>query len=418
MKKLKKIFAVIVCLNLLLCSMFVNIANSAEVDVSKQQEEIAQNNAEIEQNKKEIEKLNGKLKDKKEEILSEKEELELLRQKIVLQNDNIVKTQEQIDIYNSQIDEKEKEIKVLEGEIAEQEEEIFDEIEAFKKRLIAMYISNNTDITQILVGTSDFVDILARVQVLESISKQDQKMIEELNAKLDGLKENRIALEDAKVDLQISLDNTKKKKAEFDEALDNLQADLADAEAILDKLTAEGNNIQWEIDVTRERNEDLEEGNKIIEQDIKRKQEAAAKSEAMKNLDPSQKYSGGALGWPVPSSYMVTSGFGPRWGRQHTGLDIAAPKGTPIVASETGIVLTCNVGGWGGGYGTYVVVSHNESLATLYGHMSAVNCSEGDLVMKGDVIGYVGSTGDSTGNHLHFEVRINGSRVDPTGYLG
>jgi murein DD-endopeptidase MepM/ murein hydrolase activator NlpD len=417
MKKLRKLFAVILCLNLLFCSLFTNIVNSAEVDVAKEQEQIAKNNAEIAANNKEIEKLNTKLGDKNKEILSEKEELEILQERIVLQNDIIVKTQEQIDIYNAQIKVKEKEIKVLEGQIAEQEKEIADEIEAFKKRLIAMYISNNTDITQILVGTSDFVDILARVQVLESISKQDKKMIEELNAKLDGLNKNRIALEDAKVVLQISLDNTKKKKAEFDEALENLMADVAEVQERMAALTAEQQNIQWLIGEAKDHIEEFEEENKKIEADIKKKQAAAAKSEAMKSLDPSQKYSGGALNWPLPSSYMITSGYGPRWGRTHTGIDVSASKGSPIVAAETGIVITCNVGGWGGGYGTYIVVSHNESLATLYGHMSAVNCSEGDLVMKGQTIGYVGSTGDSTGNHLHFEVRVNGARVDPMGYL-
>jgi murein DD-endopeptidase MepM/ murein hydrolase activator NlpD len=110
---------------------------------------------------------------------------------------------------------------------------------------------------------------------------------------------------------------------------------------------------------------------------------------------------------------VVTSGFGWRWGRMHEGIDIAAPSGTPIRAVAAGTVIYA---GWMGGYGNIVIVDHGNGLATAYAHQSAIYIGGGG-VSQGTVIGAVGSTGNSTGPHLHFEVRVNGSPVDPMGYL-
>ncbi|MGZ4386790.1 MAG: murein hydrolase activator EnvC family protein [Gaiellaceae bacterium] len=116
--------------------------------------------------------------------------------------------------------------------------------------------------------------------------------------------------------------------------------------------------------------------------------------------------------WPL--SGIITSGFGMRWGSLHPGLDIAAPIGTPIHAAASGTVIYA---GWESGYGNFVVIDHGGGIATAYGHQSAIAVSDGQSVTQGQVIGYVGSTGYSTGPHLHFEVRVNGTPVDPMGYL-
>jgi murein DD-endopeptidase MepM/ murein hydrolase activator NlpD len=120
----------------------------------------------------------------------------------------------------------------------------------------------------------------------------------------------------------------------------------------------------------------------------------------------------GGLAWPV--SGVITSGFGMRWGSLHPGIDIAAPIGTPIHAAASGTVIYA---GWEGGYGNFTMIDHGGGLVTCYGHQSAIAVSSGQSVSQGQVIGYVGSTGFSTGPHLHFEVRVNGSPVDPMGYL-
>ena len=126
---------------------------------------------------------------------------------------------------------------------------------------------------------------------------------------------------------------------------------------------------------------------------------------------PAARTSGG-MGWPTNGS--VTSGFGYRWGSLHAGIDIANGVGTPIRAAKAGTVI---LAGWNGGYGNAIVIDHGGGFSTLYGHMTRLRAGEGQRVSQGDLIGDMGSTGNSTGSHLHFETRVNGSPRDPTGYL-
>jgi len=121
-----------------------------------------------------------------------------------------------------------------------------------------------------------------------------------------------------------------------------------------------------------------------------------------------------AAGFTWPTSGQITSGFGPRWGRMHQGLDIAAPTGRPITAAKSGTVI---VAGWSGGYGQLVVIDHGGGLATAYAHQSRIAVKTGDPVTQGGLVGFVGSTGHSTGPHLRFEVRVNGAARDPLPYL-
>jgi murein DD-endopeptidase MepM/ murein hydrolase activator NlpD len=127
---------------------------------------------------------------------------------------------------------------------------------------------------------------------------------------------------------------------------------------------------------------------------------------------PAARSSGSGLAWPTNGS--VTSGFGYRWGSLHAGIDIANGTGTPIRAAKGGTII---LAGWNGGYGNCIVIDHGGGLSTLYGHMTRLRASEGQRVGQGDLIGDMGSTGNSTGSHLHFETRVNGSPRDPTGYL-
>lgn len=121
-----------------------------------------------------------------------------------------------------------------------------------------------------------------------------------------------------------------------------------------------------------------------------------------------------AAGFTWPTSGQITSGFGPRWGRMHQGLDVGAPTGRPITAAKSGKVI---VAGYSGGYGNLVVIDHGGGLSTAYAHQSRIAVGVGDPVTQGGLIGYVGSTGHSTGPHLHFEVRVNGVARDPLPYL-
>jgi murein DD-endopeptidase MepM/ murein hydrolase activator NlpD len=127
---------------------------------------------------------------------------------------------------------------------------------------------------------------------------------------------------------------------------------------------------------------------------------------------PSRTPSAAGFIWPVHG--VVTSGFGWRWGRMHEGIDIAVASGTPVVAAAGGVVI---VAGWLGGYGNLVVIDHGNGVATAYGHNTTVTVGVGQIVGQGQLIAYSGNTGNSTGPHVHFEVRVNGAAVDPFGYL-
>ena len=123
--------------------------------------------------------------------------------------------------------------------------------------------------------------------------------------------------------------------------------------------------------------------------------------------------------WPAPGTTIITSGVGPRWNTRHNGIDISSGDayGKPIVASRSGTVISAVHSGWGGGYGLHVVIDHGDGIVTLYGHASSVLVHDGDKVIQGQTIAYIGSTGDSTGPHLHFEIRLNGVFLDPEEYV-
>ena len=127
------------------------------------------------------------------------------------------------------------------------------------------------------------------------------------------------------------------------------------------------------------------------------------------------RYGAGQLIWPVDGA--VVSGFGPRWGRMHEGVDIAVPAGTPIRAAAAGSVVLLQSEASSGGYGNFTCLDHGGGLQTCYAHQSSFAVGSGQSVAQGDVIGYVGCTGHCYGDHLHFEVRVNGVPTDPMGYL-
>ncbi len=123
---------------------------------------------------------------------------------------------------------------------------------------------------------------------------------------------------------------------------------------------------------------------------------------------------GEAWNWPLRGSITITSHFGYRWGRFHHGIDLGAPQGTPVVASRAGRVTRA---GWSGGYGNLIIIDHGDGKTTRYAHLSRMAVSVGQRVDRNEIIGYVGSTGRSTGPHLHFEIRVHGSAVNPLEYL-
>jgi murein DD-endopeptidase MepM/ murein hydrolase activator NlpD len=180
---------------------------------------------------------------------------------------------------------------------------------------------------------------------------------------------------------------------------DELVGAQADRQALLDELRGERHEAEEDVD-------ELEEASAELASRIRSAQGTGSASSGSGAAPAS------GFVWPVDGP--ITSSFGLRWGRMHEGIDIGVGFGTPIRAAAAGTVIHA---GWLGGYGNLVVVDHGGGLSTAYGHQQEIYVSSGQQVDQGTVLGEVGSTGNSTGPHLHFEVRVNGSAIDPLGYL-
>ncbi len=353
--------------------------------------------------------------------------------------DEKMKTQEeQLDILNEQIDIINAEIEALNISIAERETEVEEGIDLFRQRLRVLYINGNDSLASVLAGSGDFYDMLARMELFERISKQDNEMIEDLNTKISDLKSSQKELEE-----KLSASEEKKLQAgqylaELRETWNNHaetkemeQKKLDDYAARGDEIERENERIEQQIqeEIRRqqeeaERRRKEEEERRRLEEE-KRKKEAEEKGETYipKDTEIFKSYSDTGFIWPVPTVRNMTDGYGNRWIIEesrndfHKGIDITKPgcAGQPIVASAGGEVITA--GNTGNGYGYHVVIDHGNKTSTLYGHCSSLDVKTGDIVKQGDVVGYIGSTGYSYGNHLHFEVRINGQHTDPLDYV-
>ncbi len=274
-----------------------------------------------------------------------------------------------------------------------------------EERLIELYQSEETDAFEILLQVQSLDEIVDQLEYFESIGRQDRAIAEQIQTLRDELRVAREETRLTRVEVAVETRALARKTAEqvaAKEALVIQQSALAAARA----------NRQSILVSVREHRHAAEE-------DVEAMQAQSAKLAAQIRASTGGS-GGGSTGsgtsssgfiWPVQG--VVTSGFGWRWGRMHEGIDIAAPSGTPIRAVANGrIIYTGSMSG----YGNITIIDHGNGLATAYAHQSAFYIGSGP-VSQGTAIGAVGMTGNSTGPHLHFEVRVNGSPVDPMGYL-
>jgi murein DD-endopeptidase MepM/ murein hydrolase activator NlpD len=272
---------------------------------------------------------------------------------------------------------------------------------ALADRLVELYKADEPDVVTVILESDGFADLLERAEFMQRVSQQDARIIERVReAKEEAVRaEKRLDALEAK--LRKIAAEVERRALEVDAIKDRLvsqQGRVQDARAV--KARA--------LDVTRTRRRDLETHLAELE---KEQAQVQARLAGAVPAGPVRQGSGNFI-WPINGAF--TSPFGMRWGRLHAGVDLAAPEGTPIRAAASGRVVLL---GWTGGYGNYTCISHGGSLSTCYAHQSRYGTSMGASVSQGQVIGYVGNTGNSTGAHLHFEVRINGAPVDPMGYL-
>ena len=413
-----------------------------------------------------LERRQAELADERERIeqsLKECENNAELYEQYLEQYDEKMKIQEQeIDNIKEQISVLEQDISALSEKIEAKRTEVDEDIEDFKQRLRVMYMTGNDSIASMLVGSTDFYDILARMELVERISRHDKNMIDELNenirelnSELTELEEKMTATEKKKADAEVILKELQEtyrdhaetkawyeKQAEMDrQRTVEIEQEQADAEQQLQdfiRKQQEINERKRKEEEERRRKEEEErrrqEEERRRQEEERRRQEAEANgeeyvpedtSDSDDNYDTDQYVTGSSEGfiWPCPTVLNMTDGYGERYiveeGRNdfHKGIDITKPgcAGEPIVASASGTVITAS--NTGNGYGIHVVIDHGDKIATLYAHMSSCCVSVGEEVKQGQTIGYIGCTGYAYGNHCHFEVRVNGQHTNPLNYV-
>jgi murein DD-endopeptidase MepM/ murein hydrolase activator NlpD len=357
-------------------------------------------------------KLNGEKNALKENLQETRESVREETDKKKNLDRRISSLQSEIDISNKYITSLEAEITACESDIDEINLDIKRKLKALKSSLKSIYIAGNATTAGIILGAETFDDLLDKSELVFTVSRTITELIDQLNTDFKTLEEQKTKLE------------VKRNNAEFEIGLldrkrEELQGFLEESEVILSRLHGKEQQIQKEMD---ENDSEL----KRIEAQIKAYYEAqrrmAEEARRAKGQNSEKIVHKGAYVWPVPGFYSVSSDFYDTQdrNRMHGAIDIAGPKiyGARVVAAGDGSIAMCSEGSWGGGYGTYAMIDHGGGCLTLYGHMSGLAIKCGDAVKKGQVIGYVGNTGFSTGPHLHFEIRIDGIKVNPMKYFG
>jgi len=309
---------------------------------------------------------------------------------------DVNQTQQDISTLEGKVSYLQSSIGILEKQIKSQQKDLEKQTELLGDRLVVIYEEGDSSYLEVLLGATDIKDFITRFDMLSTIVEQDRDMIDSINSKKKDLdtkianlqvqkneleaaqgiqEEKQIALSDKLDQKKDVLDGVKNEKAKYAQAIAELEQASQEAEAMIRRLQGNG------------------QGSSI---------------------------GTGSYTWPTPGYRSITSPYGMRYhpilktNKLHTGIDIGAPSGAKIVAADGGTVI---FSGWFGAYGNAIIIDHGAGISTLYGHQSQLLVSQGQTVVKGQTIGKVGSTGWSTGPHLHFEVRKNGTPVNPRGYV-
>jgi murein DD-endopeptidase MepM/ murein hydrolase activator NlpD len=267
-------------------------------------------------------------------------------------------------------------------------------IQILEQRLVAIYETNEPDLITVLLQAHGFDDLLARTQYLETLQHQDNDIVSRVR--------------ELRNQMQVTVNTVRAARDEIAARKHELEVTRAALKQRTTELATARRKQHATLEEVRSRQDDLEtDVNEISEQIA----EQLAQSTGALPAGPIRA-GGHGLIWPVNGP--VVSGFGPRWGSFHEGIDIAVPTGTPIRAAASGSVA---IAGVEGGYGNYTCVDHGGGLSTCYAHQERILVSGGQDVSQGQIIGITDCTGHCLGPHVHFEVRVGGQAVDPLGYL-
>jgi len=348
------------------------------------------------QKQQQLQEVNRQIQQQKANLNStKKKETDIMSQLNNIEK-SMSQTQNEIDATNDRIAYLEHNIQTTQKNMDKQQKDLDEQTETLGDRLVEIYETGDTSYLEVLLSAEDLKDFITRYDMLGSIVEQDVDLIKTINKQKKELALKKSELEVKQRELVSVRESQESQKA-------TLAAQKGEKQEVLGSVQKEKSQYAKALAA-------LEQSSREIEAMIRREQGGGG---------------GPALGsgtytWPAPGYSTITSSYGMRYHpilkvrKLHSGMDIGAPSGANIVAADAGKVI---YSGWMTGYGNTVVIDHGAGKSTLYGHQSRILVSNGQTVSKGQIIGKVGSTGWSTGAHLHFEVRVNGSPVNPAGYL-
>lgn len=357
------------------------------------------------QEKKEYTKKAEQLEKDMEEIEKSKEDTLAYIEKL---DKKVAKVEEELEDIESQIKDTEKALQTAKTDLARAEEQEEKQYITMKRRIKYMYENGGEEYLEILFGASSIQDLLNRTEYIEKISAYDKNIFEEYRQTKQKITVKKQEIEDNLTKLEGLREDAKAEKDALSELKANKKEEIKKYNDKLEISKEQADQYAKQIEKAEE------EVEKLLE-------EKQAEIDRQNNADNQATDGGnGTLRWPLMVTGRISSGFGPRnsptagASSYHKGIDIAVPSGTQIVAAESGTVVTAT---YSSSAGNYVMISHGNRLYTVYMHCSRLDVSEGDTVEKGQVIAYVGSTGISTGSHLHFGVSKNGTYVNPLSYV-
>ena len=372
---MKKLISAIIIFPLILIWMIPIYADTLS-DYNSQKSTVTKSLNSVTKKEQEVKKQINQKIDEKQNLLDAQKKSATEYQQLQAKKDYLAEQQKLIDI-----------------DLADSEQKFNDQKELLKKRLKVMYENTSISYIDTLLESKSIIDFFDRVQLISTIAKSDKELVNSLESTKKDVEFKKNANDVEKRDAENKANQKANAISQISVSRSNVEDDLRQYQSTLDEL--------------QRQEDELSKKSEEINQEIKK-------------IMSKKSYYGGVMKWPTPSCFIITSPFGMRFhpilkkNELHTGIDIGARKGASIIAAASGKVI---VSGWETGYGNTIIIDHGGGIATLYGHASKLLVSKGDNVKAGQTIAKVGSTGWATGPHLHFEIRINGSPVNPLKYV-
>lgn len=420
-KKVLKISSLILAVLVVFTSVIFSSAESVEEKKAALKQQISELDNQIAANKEKINKLQGQISEKQSYASELYSQITALECEISALDQKIAVVQGEIDGLNAEIKEKndriivlEKEIRTAVEEIAACEAEIEQDYDILKSRIRSLYMNGTMSELEVFFEANNFESYLVNLELMDGISKHDTAIINEIKDQVAQLNAKKTRLEEAKAAVEEAKALLEEQKAEVEAAKSELKEDQSTLEGAKSQIEASWSAVNA---VIAELDQASSEYKSLISKAESEKQKFSAEIDALvqqRGSTGSGTVSGAGFINPLPYSSRYCSCHYGRNGHGGTDITCSGAYGKNILAVASGTVI---ISGWHWSYGNYIVIDHGNGLSTYYAHNSQNYVSVGQSVSQGQVIGLVGSTGNSTGPHIHFEVRVNGSRRNPENYI-